>query len=437
MTGRIDGWKSIGGYFGRDRTTAMRWAEARGMPVHRVPGGKRASVFAYRHELDEWLKAHLVSDAAREPDDAAEPAPPSRTRLRWRWAVAILFVLVLGGIAIWQLRAPATALVLLPRDTEVVRLYLQARDDWAERSAASIDRAIAALEEVVRREPGFAPAHAGLADAWLLAREFGSQDDAIAFPHALAAANRALALDPASHAAHRARGFILYWWEDRPHEAGQAFRRALALAPWDAQTRFWYGNALSDNGAEAAALHELDAARAHDPGSVAIRTDLAWAHWAAGRREQALAMLERLEESHPRFAVVHDCIAYIRLAEGDHAGFVAAFERVARLRGNPDLLAEAAALRAALSRSVPDLQHLLLHNALAEVAAGKRRNHAVAAFHASLARDRGRLTAILRRAVDRGERWGSAGFVMRIVARWTADPEIATLLARLRQPPMI
>ncbi|RYD63706.1 MAG: hypothetical protein EOP58_10885, partial [Sphingomonadales bacterium] len=49
---RIDGWKSIGAYFGRDRTTAIRWARERDLPIHRIPGGKTGTVFALRHELE-------------------------------------------------------------------------------------------------------------------------------------------------------------------------------------------------------------------------------------------------------------------------------------------------------------------------------------------------------------------------------------------------
>ncbi|HMO67965.1 MAG TPA: hypothetical protein PKE25_04760, partial [Novosphingobium sp.] len=52
---RLDGWKAIAAHLGRDRTTAMRWHERHGMPVHRPPGGTRAPVHAWSHELDRWL----------------------------------------------------------------------------------------------------------------------------------------------------------------------------------------------------------------------------------------------------------------------------------------------------------------------------------------------------------------------------------------------
>lgn len=52
---RLDSWKTIAEYLGRNVRTATRWAEQRELPVHRVPGGKRQSVFAYSDEIDAWL----------------------------------------------------------------------------------------------------------------------------------------------------------------------------------------------------------------------------------------------------------------------------------------------------------------------------------------------------------------------------------------------
>ena len=90
---RLDGWKAIANYLGRERTTAIRWASERGLPVHRVPGGKTGTVYALRSELDAWL-----SSAREDPPAAAiiiEPAPaqpapkPPRT-FRTGWVLAAL-----------------------------------------------------------------------------------------------------------------------------------------------------------------------------------------------------------------------------------------------------------------------------------------------------------------------------------------------------------
>src|SRR2546425_9759555 len=52
---RLDSWKEIAEYLRRDITTVIRWEREKGLPVHRVPGGKRHAVFAYREEIDAWL----------------------------------------------------------------------------------------------------------------------------------------------------------------------------------------------------------------------------------------------------------------------------------------------------------------------------------------------------------------------------------------------
>lgn len=69
---RLDSWKEVAEYLGRDVRTATRW-EAQGMPLHRVPGRKGSSVFALTNEIDDWL-------AGKSPDAIA---PPTASRRVW------------------------------------------------------------------------------------------------------------------------------------------------------------------------------------------------------------------------------------------------------------------------------------------------------------------------------------------------------------------
>lgn len=437
VSDRLDGWKAIGAHFNRDRTTAIRWANNRGLPVHRMPGGKRATVYAYGHELDAWLAGH--------PDDVAEgtdadavvsvperpPAAPRRAR-----TVAALLALALLVVAaiMWALVARPRPSAPLPRDRALAALYVAARDDWATRRPDRIDAAIRALARVTREEPGFAPGHAALADALLLAREFGALPDAQAFAAARRAADAALRLDPGLAAAYRARGFILYWWERDPRAAGAAFRRALALAPDDAQSHFWYGNILSDNGEAEAAMRQLDAARLAQPGSVAIGTDHGWALWAAGRDAEGVARLERIARSDPDFAVVQECLSIVRLDRGDRRGYAAHLARFARLRGDRALLARAEAIAAAPDPAAADA--LIRAQAEEDVRTGTRRDHVWLAYVESLQGDRAAVLRSLASAEARGEVWGDAGYVLRIARRWPGDAQIAAALARRRPPRM-
>jgi len=52
---RLDSWKEIAAFFGRDERTVRRWEKESALPVHRVPGAAKGRVFAYESELDLWL----------------------------------------------------------------------------------------------------------------------------------------------------------------------------------------------------------------------------------------------------------------------------------------------------------------------------------------------------------------------------------------------
>ena len=62
---RLDSWKEIAVYLGREVRTAQRWEKREGLPVQRHVHAKASSVWAFRHEIDAWL--HTRSPAAREP----------------------------------------------------------------------------------------------------------------------------------------------------------------------------------------------------------------------------------------------------------------------------------------------------------------------------------------------------------------------------------
>jgi len=57
---RLDGWKEIATFLNRGERTVKRWERERGLPVHRVPFGDRASVFAWPGELADWLKGKAL-----------------------------------------------------------------------------------------------------------------------------------------------------------------------------------------------------------------------------------------------------------------------------------------------------------------------------------------------------------------------------------------
>ena len=86
---RLESWKEIAKFIERDERTAMRWA-AQGMPVHRIPAGKRGRVYASCEEISQWLSRREASQP-----EAAKPSN-AESALRWTYiAAGVLGVLAL------------------------------------------------------------------------------------------------------------------------------------------------------------------------------------------------------------------------------------------------------------------------------------------------------------------------------------------------------
>lgn len=110
---RLDGWKEIAQYLGRNVRTVQRWERELQLPVRRMGASKGASVFALRSEIDAWLSAQnlssdfdledAASDVASSNDQASDlslesPEPPAR-RLTSRRAIVISACIVLLALA--------------------------------------------------------------------------------------------------------------------------------------------------------------------------------------------------------------------------------------------------------------------------------------------------------------------------------------------------
>jgi hypothetical protein len=52
---RLDSWKEVAVYLGRQVRTVQRWERREGLPVHRQFHVKAGTVSAFKHEIDTWL----------------------------------------------------------------------------------------------------------------------------------------------------------------------------------------------------------------------------------------------------------------------------------------------------------------------------------------------------------------------------------------------
>ncbi len=99
LSHRLDSWKGIAEHLGRDVRTVIRWERDRGLPVHRVPGGRRSAVFGYCEEIDRWLAGQELAGERSEAALPSEPEPTGSPRLR-PWPVGRAFGLAALVLAV-------------------------------------------------------------------------------------------------------------------------------------------------------------------------------------------------------------------------------------------------------------------------------------------------------------------------------------------------
>src|SRR5579859_6408431 len=72
-TDRLESWKEIAAYFGREVRTVQGWENTEGLPIHRHQHSRAGTIFALKSELDAWREAR---EASPEPPQPPEPIVP-------------------------------------------------------------------------------------------------------------------------------------------------------------------------------------------------------------------------------------------------------------------------------------------------------------------------------------------------------------------------
>jgi TolB-like protein/Tfp pilus assembly protein PilF len=178
-------------------------------------------------------------------------------------------------------------------------LYLRGLTLLAARGPA-LREASDLFRQAVKLDAGYAQAWGALAITELLLPSYGLDSFDASLPRGESAAQRALSLDPNTASAHVAVGLansIRFRWP----EADQAFRRALVLAPGDAEAVNQYAQFLSTIGQLEPSLREIERAQQLDPLSPIIGVIHAGALAALRRDDAAEAQIKKILAAHPEF----------------------------------------------------------------------------------------------------------------------------------------
>jgi tetratricopeptide (TPR) repeat protein len=381
---RLDSWKEIANYLCRGERTVKRWETDRGLPIHRVPGGGRGSVYAYTVELAEWLKSSKdqqpevslgeleeaepveLSDVAAARDDTVQASLPSQEaratefspKQKWLLAFVGLALICIAGTALnlaafrtagRRLSAslftksqpkpnPKTSPAVSDSEQRLARdLYLRGRYQWSQRTPDSLNRALDSFTQSIVHDPSYAQAYVGLADTYDLLREYSTMPESDAFSRGIAAARKAVELDDSLSEAHRALAFAEFWGNWDFIDAEREFRRAIELNPKDPVARRWYANSFAVPGRIAKCLEQIDKAQELDPSSPATLADKGLLLFDAGKTEEAIELLKEVARTNPEFRSPHYYLMLINLDIGKYPAYLAEGQRAAEVQGDPVL----------------------------------------------------------------------------------------------------
>jgi TolB-like protein/DNA-binding winged helix-turn-helix (wHTH) protein len=192
---------------------------------------------------------------------------------------------------------------------EAYELYLKGRYYWNKRTGSDIDTAISYFNQAIAKDPSYALAYSGLADAYSTLPYYGGTSSEN-YPKSNAAARKALELDATLAHPHAVLGFSEagYEWDFAGGEA--EFKKAFELDPNDATAHQWHANIISDiGGREQEALAEINRAHQLDPLSPMISVQAGYVHFNARQYDEVIVICKKVASENSTFAPAHFCLA--------------------------------------------------------------------------------------------------------------------------------
>jgi serine/threonine-protein kinase len=230
-----------------------------------------------------------------------------------------------------------------PHDPETYNTYLKGRHHWNRRTETDLHRSVEYFTDCIERDPLYAQAHAGLAEAYATLGIYGALPPDQAMPAARSSAERALRLGPPLSGALATLGCVnaLYNWSWL--EAEQQFRRAIDSMPGASAARAWYAmNHLVPLGRFAEAHEELGRALDVDPLSLPIATGLGVRAYCAHRYDEGLIALSNALDLDAGFSMARYFLVLTLAELGRYDEAVREIDTAIRLSGgSPEMTAAA------------------------------------------------------------------------------------------------
>jgi|SRR5579872_394867 len=227
----------------------------------------------------------------------------------------------------------------IPDDPVAHELYLQGRYLWNRRTPAALQEAIRYFSQAIEREPRYADAYAGRAEAYIVLSgwAFETIPPSEGLAKAKADADKAVELDDASAQAHTARACILHIYDWNWQAAEKEFLRAIELSPNYATARQWYGQYLCNLERFSECLAETDRASALDPAYLVAAMDAGYRRYEAHQYSEAIAPIQKVLEFNPDFAIGRRILGQVYEANRRYREAITEFQKALQLSGGANM----------------------------------------------------------------------------------------------------
>jgi tetratricopeptide (TPR) repeat protein len=204
---------------------------------------------------------------------------------------------------------------------EAYSLYLEGRYHWNKRNNESLNKAIELFKQAIEKDPHYALAYSGVADAYSLLDKYGTLPLNESIWLARAAAEKALELDDQLAEAHTSLAEVEMSYEWNWSNAERGLRTAVALNPNYATAHHWLSTCFMATGRFDEAFTEMNRALELDPLSLIMIRDKGVIFYYARQYDHALKQAHRTLDLDPNFALAHRllAIAYERKGKYDEA----------------------------------------------------------------------------------------------------------------------
>lgn len=310
-------------------------------------------------------------------------------------------------------------------DMEAYSLYLKGRYYWNKRYEVGLNRGLEFFQGAIASDPGYALAHAGVADSFSVLGFYGFLPPRLAFERARAAADRVMALDPELGEAWFSRGMIRFWYDWDWAGAESDFQRSLELKPSQAEAHIFLSQLYTMQGRFAEAIAQAERAQQLDPVSPLINAMAAYPHYSAGDQAGALAQCTKALEIDPGFSVALWIRSLIAMAQGRLDEAIASAQRGIDLAQRSTFLLGTLGCALALARR-PDDARVILRELEDRARTGYVAPFHNAVIHASLGDTAAALACLTRALEDRNPNMVTLG-TLPVLEPLRSEPEFQRL----------